>query len=155
MFKGFTSRGRLRPGYVSDLLEQNMLRRLYVSESYSACAIVTDGVMGVPYLCKFAVTEQAIGQGTADNLWAQIKADYPELYWRSHTQSHDINTWFFERAEGMRRAHGGAVGEEDQDLDEHPPWTVFWYGLDDREREDAVFESACSKPRSYFEAEDE
>ena len=44
------------------------LDALYLSESYSACAIVTKGGVEIghtPYLCKFAVSKEAQGQGQA------------------------------------------------------------------------------------------
>ena len=154
LFDDFSNKGSLRPGYLRGLAASGQLKRIYRSESNAACAVVTEGGPmghGVPYLCKLAVTEQAMGQGTADALWAQLRADFPQLYWRSHTQSHDINTWFFERAEGMRRTPESEVTED------APAWTVFWYGVDDEaneQLESALYEDARARPRSYLSADE-
>ena len=50
MFKGFTSRGSLRANYMADLVATGTIKRVYTSASNSACAIVTEGVGGVPYV---------------------------------------------------------------------------------------------------------
>ena len=63
-----------------------------MSELYNAAAVFQK-LPGIdtPYLCKFAVTEQAIGNGLANVLWDQIRADYPQgFFWRSHSQCEEV-----------------------------------------------------------------
>eukprot|EP00941_MAST-03F_sp_MAST-3F-sp1_P006285 g6285.t1 len=141
--------GYLRPSYLEDLLSNNGgLLKVYVSEHRRAAAIIRQGPDSdfPPYMCKFAVTEQALGQGTADTLWHTIERDYPKIYWRSHTQSHEINSWFFDRADGMQRTpkfHNSRPGEE------RVPWTVYWRGLSIDERQVCI-DDASARSRSYL-----
>ena len=101
------------------------LEALYLSESYSACAIVTKGVAPAhcrrlvgherpPYLCKFAVSKECQGQGYGDDLWNHLTKDFSSLYWRSRKKNKYINPWYLERSEGCF-------------MDKE--WIVFWYGL--------------------------
>ena len=89
-------------------------RRVYVTESYRAIAIVTEE-RGVPYLDKFGVTPRAQGEGLGRSIWMRMRQDHPALFWRSRT-ANPINGWYFQQAEGSY-----ARGD----------WTVFWYGLGD------------------------
>ncbi len=87
--------------------------RVYVTEAYRATAIVTrEG--GVPYLDKFAVTNQAQGEGLGGAVWKRMRREHPKLFWRA--QPHNpINSWYFTQADGCYKT---------------PHWTVFWYGFD-------------------------
>ena len=127
--------GRLAPDYFQKLSAS--LAGLYVSEGYSATAIVTslkdslkelpeleasaaaagEGLEGISYLDKFAVDPAAQGTGTAQKLWDILTAKHPALIWRSRKEN-PINTWYFEHSEGSYTAPG-------------QPWTVFYYGLKD------------------------
>ena len=61
MFKGFTSRGSLRANYLADLVATGTIKRVYTSASNSACAIVTEGVGGVPYVYMVNLSNLSIG----------------------------------------------------------------------------------------------
>lgn len=93
------------------------LERLFVTENYRAGAVVSC-LDGVPYLDKFAVLEEARGEGLARAVW-QAMIDYaPHLYWRSKT-SNPVNSFYFQECDGSVKA--GA-------------WTVFWKGENDLSR---------------------
>lgn len=91
--------------------------RLFVTENYRAGAVVSR-LDGVAYLDKFAVLEEARGEGLARAVW-QAMIDYaPHLYWRSKS-ANPVNSFYFQECDGSVRA--GA-------------WTVFWKGEDDLTR---------------------
>lgn len=86
--------------------------RIYLADSYRATAILTRE-SEIPYLDKFAVTEQAQGAGVGSSLWARMKGENERLFWRSRNEN-EINAWYFQQAQGSYK--------DDR-------WTVFWYGL--------------------------
>ena len=90
------------------------IERAYVSESYRAGAVIMR-VGGAAYLDKFAVVEDARGEGLARVVWRALEADYPQLYWRSRT-ANGFNAFYSDVADGSVKKG---------------PWTVFWKGEDD------------------------
>lgn len=98
---------------VEGYFETKRFKRIYVTESYRATAILTDEGP-IPYLDKFAVTAAAQGEGLAASLWDRLRRDTPKLFWRSRIENHQINPWYFTKSEGSLR---------------DPKWIVFWYGL--------------------------
>ena len=105
-----TSFGRkLVPGYYN----KTPLSVAYISESYRAAALITEGQ---PLACmdKFAVTEKAQGEGLGRAVWDCVRENHPSLYWRARPDN-AVNNFYFRQADGFVRS-----GE----------WLVFWYGLD-------------------------
>jgi len=90
---------------------------LVVTENYRAAAVMTKMDDAI-YLDKFAVLEEARGEGLARAVW-QAMVDYaPYLYWRSKT-SNPVNSFYFQECDGSVKA--GA-------------WTIFWIGETDLSR---------------------
>ncbi|MGJ8662641.1 MAG: acetylglutamate kinase [Marinicella sp.] len=83
------------------------IKKIYLAASGRAAAVVTHGFRGQAYLHKFAVTKAAQGEGLAASLWQQIKANHPQLYWRSRIQN-DINGWYFKQADASVKSTSGA-----------------------------------------------
>jgi hypothetical protein len=100
---------------VPDFADRPFLRA-YVADGYRGVAIVTATPLG-PYLSKFAVTTVARGEGVGRDLWRQLTADFPRLYWRSRAEN-PITSWYREQCDGLQRL----------DLD-GKPWVVLWRGL--------------------------
>lgn len=67
---------------VPDYFEKTPLLRAYVSENYRAAVILTD-VGDVPYLDKFAVLDDAQGEGLGRAVWSVMREETPQLFWRS------------------------------------------------------------------------
>ena len=89
--------------------------RVYLADSYRATAILTsEGKREIPYLDKFAVTQEAQGAGVGGSIWQRMKRDNPKLFWRSRVEN-PVNGWYFEHAQGSVKSDR---------------WTVFWYGLE-------------------------
>ena len=96
-----------------DYFEKKAIHRIYLADSYRATAILTLQ-NDVPYLDKFAVTQEAQGAGVGGSIWRLMEKDNPKLFWRSRAEN-AINTWYFEHAQGSYKS---------------AKWTVFWYGLE-------------------------
>lgn len=88
--------------------------RVYLAESYRATAILTLEE-GVPYLDKFAVTNEAQGEGIGGSIWQRLKRENPKLFWRSRAQN-PLNTWYAQNADGLFKT---------------AKWWVFWCGMED------------------------
>ena len=96
-----------------DYFKRTKLHRAYVSQHYRAALIITleDGV---PHLDKFAVANDAQGEGLGAAAWTQMRAEVPRLFWRARP-GNPVNDFYFDEADGCIK------GEK---------WNVFWYGLE-------------------------
>ena len=90
------------------------IQSLMMAASGEAAAVVIQGVDGIPYLDKFAVTRKAQGRGLAKALWQCLKQHYPQLYWRSRCNN-SINAWYFQQADVSYKHHN---------------WVGFSYGIE-------------------------
>ena len=97
-----------------DYFERTRPWRVYLSEHYRAAIILTRE-NGMTHMDKFAVGEEAQGEGLGRAIWQVMHAENPRLFWRSR-RGNAINEFYFAHADGaVKDAH----------------WTVFWYGFDD------------------------
>ena len=110
---------RLLPDY----FERTALHRAYVSEHYRAAVILTHesltdeplaGGAGITYLDKFAVLDDAQGEGLGRAVWQVMRDENPRLFWRSR-RGNPVNGFYYAQSDGCIK----------QAL-----WKVFWYGLD-------------------------
>ena len=101
----------------ADYFERIQPYRIYVSENYRTAMILTlehvDEEQGLPYLDKFAVLEDAQGEGLGRAVWQVMHAENPKLFWRSR-HGNRINAFYHEQSDGCFKA---------------PGFKVFWYGL--------------------------
>ena len=114
------------------------LETAYLSESLRAGALIAR-VGDFAYLDKFAILEDARGEGLARTVWAQVIADYPILYWRSRTEN-GFNAFYAEEADGAVKR--GA-------------WTVFWKGEPEFTDVAHRLEAIASLPPSFLGDDDE
>ena len=108
---------------VSDYFERTPLLRAYVSESYRAAIILTNDD-DQPYMDKFAVLDEAQGEGLGRAVWNAMQEETPRLFWRSR-HDNPVNTFYYAYSDGCYK---------------HGQWKVFWYGMD----EFPVIESAVA-----------
>jgi acetylglutamate kinase len=105
--------------------------RLFVTENYRAGAVISR-LDGIAYLDKFAVLEEARGEGLARAVW-QAMIDYaPYLYWRSKS-SNPVNSFYFQECDGSVKAG---------------PWTVFWKGENDLSRIPGMVRKIAALPET-------
>ncbi|WP_300530985.1 acetylglutamate kinase [Maricaulis sp.] len=87
------------------------LDRAIVTENYRAAALTT-GLGDLVYLDKFAVLDEARGEGLGRAVWQRLIDYAPQLLWRSRTDN-PVNGFYFDQC------HGAVRRDE---------WTVFWRG---------------------------
>lgn len=116
---------RLAPDY----FETVRPLRVYVSEHYRAAIVLVEHA-GAVYMDKFAVVEDAQGEGLGRAIWDVMRGENPSLFWRSRRRN-PINEFYFTHADGAVK------------LDE---WTVFWYGMSGWDSIRTVVDAARSRP---------
>ena len=101
----------------ADYFEKTKPYKVYVSEHYRAALILTleynDEGVGIPHLDKFAVSDDAQGEGLGRAAWLVMRNDNERLFWRSRSDN-AVNDFYADEADGCIK------GER---------WNVFWYGL--------------------------
>ena len=101
----------------ADYFERTRPYRVYVSEHYRTAMILTlehvDEKRGLPYLDKFAVLEEAQGEGLGRAVWQVMRAENPRLFWRSR-HGNRVNAFYHEQSDGCFKEEA---------------FKVFWYGL--------------------------
>ena len=111
-------RGLIEAGFgrrlLPDYFESTRLFKAYVSENYRAALILTRED-GFAYLDKFAVADDAQGEGLGRAAWQVMRAKNPQLFWRS--RHHNIINPFYDA--------------ESDGFCKEPRWKVYWYGIRD------------------------
>ena len=100
-----------------------------VTENYRAAALTTR-LAGSVYLDKFAVLDEARGEGLGRAVWQRLVDYAPELVWRSRTDN-PVNGFYFDQCTG-------AVRQDE--------WTVFWRGQRSMAELQPVLEAAFALP---------
>jgi acetylglutamate kinase len=103
--------------------------RVYCSEHYRAALVLTLE-NGLPYLDKFAVNEEAQGEGLGRAIWQVMRGEYPQLFWRSR-RGNAVNEFYFANADGAMK---------------DDTWVVFWYGISDWGQIRFAVEHARARP---------
>ena len=103
----------------ADYFERTKLLRAYVSENYRAAVILLsagleDGRSHV-YLDKFAVLDEAQGEGLGRAVWQVMREETPQLFWRSR-HGNIVNHFYYSESDGCCKL---------------PNFKAFWYGIDD------------------------
>ena len=99
---------------VPDYFERTRPWRIYVSENYRAAMILTRE-QGMAYLDKFAVLDDAQGEGLGRAVWLVMREQNPQLFWRSR-HGNNVNPFYDAECDGSIK---------------QPRWKVYWYGIDD------------------------
>jgi len=100
---------RLLPDY----FERTTPYRIYVSENYRTALILTQEE-GFAYLDKFAVLDDAQGEGLGRAVWHVMREENPQLFWRSR-HNNQVNIFYYAESDGCFKQE---------------KWKVFWYGID-------------------------
>jgi len=99
---------------VADYFERTQPKHVYVSENYRAAMILTEEG-GLAYLDKFAVLDDAQGEGLGRAVWLVMREQNPQLFWRSRA-GNPVNPFYDAECDGSLK---------------QPRWKVYWYGMDD------------------------
>lgn len=121
---------RLDPHYMARV----PLRAAYVADSYRAAAIISDW-QDTPRLDKFAVSEDARGEGLGRVIWERVRQHHATLFWRARPDN-PINDFYFAESDGCVKGRD---------------WNVFWYGLTDFDRIRACVEFSRAQPATLLE----
>ncbi len=105
--------------------------RIFVEENYRGAALLEEHSSGL-YLSKFAVDTQARGEGLASEIWSEILAGNPPLFWRARSLN-SINHWYLRQSDGHQ-----SLGE----------WTVYWRGVDWRHIP-AIIDTCIDRPDDF------
>ena len=141
----FTSKARLDRAQTEALVEAAFGRKLkkdwwdridihqvFMSERYRAGAILTK-VDDFIYLDKFAVTDEARGEGLSRTIWRQLSKQNPIFWWRSRT-ANNFNSFYNDMATGsIKKGY----------------WTVYWVGETDYAAIARTVERIASLPASF------
>lgn len=123
---------KMRAGYFRD----NTPAKVYYSADYRAALVLLDAPGG-RYLDKFAVADDAQGEGLGAAAWSVMRQETPKLFWRSR-HDNPINAFYLQAADGcLKCGH----------------WTVFWYGLEGFAEIERAVAYCLDKPASFYEAE--
>ena len=112
-----------------DYFERTKLHRAYVSENYRVAVILTQEDAGV-YLDKFAVLDEAQGEGLGRAVWQVMRDATPRLFWRSR-RGNPVNAFYFSESEGCLK---------------QPRWDVYWYGIESMEEIARCVEHCAARP---------
>jgi len=99
---------------VADYFEKTTPYRIYISENYRTALILTREE-GFAYLDKFAVLDDAQGEGLGRAVWHVMREENPQLFWRSR-HNNQINIFYYAESDGCYKQE---------------KWKVFWYGIED------------------------
>ena len=122
----------------ADWFDALALHEAYISDTYRAGAILTK-LDDFVYLDKFAVFEDARGEGLSRTVWRDFVEHNPVFYWRSRTEN-GFNAFYHSAADGSVRK-----GD----------WTVFWVGETDFARIAPIVEKIGAMPESFEDANQE
>ena len=114
---------------VADYFQRTPLLRAYVSENYRTAIILCD-IDGRAYMDKFAVLDDAQGEGLGRAVWDVMRAQTPSLFWRSR-HGNPANHFYYAQSDGCLK--------QDQ-------WKTFWYGQDDWAAIQACVEHCRTQP---------
>ena len=97
----------------ADYFERTKPYRIYISENYRTALILTQEE-GFAYLDKFAVLDDAQGEGLGRAVWHVMREENPQLFWRSR-HNNQVNIFYYAESDGCYKQE---------------KWKVFWYGIE-------------------------
>ena len=97
----------------ADYFERTKPYRIYISENYRTALILTQEE-GFAYLDKFAVLDDAQGEGLGRAVWHVMREENPKLFWRSR-HNNQVNIFYYAESDGCYKQE---------------KWKVFWYGIE-------------------------
>lgn len=119
---------KLKPDYAKNLKISHVL----VSENNRALAVFSH-LKGEIWLDKFAVADDAQGEGLGRTIWRHITDEFDRFLWRSRNDN-PIRNFYLNESDGHVNC-----GD----------WTVFWKGQFDLAKMPELINAAVEKPASF------
>jgi len=119
----------------ADYFDKTPLLRAYVSENYRVAVILLQAGSHV-YLDKFAVLDEAQGEGLGRAVWQVMREENPRVFWRSR-HNNPVNDFYFNEADGSYRING---------------WKLFWYGFAEFAEIAACVKHCRERPATLLDA---
>jgi acetylglutamate kinase len=125
----------------ADYFECTTLMRAYVSENYRAAVILLEADLldagKHVYLDKFAVLDDAQGEGLGRAVWQVMRDETPHLFWRSR-HGNIINHFYYAESDGCYKL---------------PNFKAFWYGIEDFDEIEACIDYCREKAPTLIDRE--
>jgi len=124
----------LETSFSRKLADEAFLDRIYdayIEADYRGAVLLEEHPKGL-YLSKFAVGQEARGEGVAVELWREVCRNHRALFWRSNVIN-PFNSWYHKQADGHHRSG---------------KWQVFWRGISVDAISD-IIEYACERPEDF------
>jgi acetylglutamate kinase len=125
----------------ADYFERTTLMRAYVSENYRAAVILLEADLldagKHVYLDKFAVLDDAQGEGLGRAVWQVMRDETPQLFWRSR-HGNIINHFYYAESDGCYKL---------------PKFKAFWYGIDGFDEIEACIDYCREKAPTLIDRE--
>ena len=125
----------------ADYFERTTLMRAYVSENYRAAVILLEADLldagKHVYLDKFAVLDDAQGEGLGRAVWQVMREETPQLFWRSR-HGNIINHFYYAESDGCYKL---------------PNFKAFWYGIDGFDEIEACIDYCREKAPTLIDRE--
>jgi len=125
----------------ADYFERTTLMRAYVSENYRAAVILLEADLldagKHVYLDKFAVLDDAQGEGLGRAVWQVMRDETPQLFWRSR-HGNIINHFYYAESDGCYKL---------------PKFKAFWYGIEDFDEIEACIDYCREKAPTLIDRE--
>ena len=122
-----------------DYFEKTKLLRAYVSENYRTAVILLAAELGnghsQVYLDKFAVLDEAQGEGLGRAVWQVMREETPALFWRSR-HGNVVNHFYYAESDGCCKL---------------PSFKAFWYGIEDFDEIEACVDYCRAKTPTLLE----
>ncbi|RHZ49529.1 uncharacterized protein CDV56_100552 [Aspergillus thermomutatus] len=122
--------------YVEGLKERDF--KVYYDEPMEALAVVLppgkDTSSSFSHLATFTITKSGWLSNVADNVFAAIKKDFPQLVWTVKENDENL-TWFFDKADGSLSRDGEVL---------------FWYGIESGEEVKQLVQEFNQHGRQMF-----
>lgn len=117
-----------------DYFDETAPYRIYVSENYRAAMILTREE-GFAYLDKFAVLDEAQGEGLGRAVWHVAREENPRMFWRSR-HNNPVNIFYYAESDGC-------IKQE--------KWKAYWYGIDGFADIERCVAHCRTRPASWVE----
>ncbi len=126
--------GLLEESFAKKLKSESFLERVndaYIEKDYRGAVLLEQHPAGL-YLSKFAVGQEARGEGVAMDLWREVCRNHEALFWRSNV-ANPFNSWYRNQADGYHVSG---------------PWQIFWRGVP-AEAISGIIEYCCDRAEDF------